>query len=637
MGRNGVAWWEWAWLCGIYGAVIVGMSFLGATMRPYYLTEDRYHGPTRIYSCDGVLLASLYEQYRVPVTIDQVPASTIHAILAAEDADFFQHRGLNGRGILRALWADLRAGRLVQGGSSITQQLVRTELLNDNRSLRRKAYEAVLAMRIERTYTKAQILERYLNAVYFGGGAYGIGAAAQSYFGKPVAKLSPAESAVLVSLIRAPGEGNPRFNRPLALRRQRSVLATMLAHGWLTPRQYQQALHEQITIRPRKPNRWLAPYAVEAIREWLIAQYGRARVYQGGLTIRSTIDSRLQRAAERALRAAVHAGRQQRVGNGALVAMETQTGYIDAMVGGTDFGSSQYNRAMQAHRQPGSAFKVFVYQAALDAGRSLDDVEMDAPLQVDQWSPHNYKNRYHGQVTLQEALAQSLNSVAVRLVVELSPYAVIAAARDAGITSPLNPNMSIALGSSEVTPLEMARAFATFANGGDRQQPSLILSVETERGQIYRYEPNREHTVSPDTAFLLTQGLQSVITNGTGKRARIGRPAAGKTGTSSFYRDAWFVGYTPQLCTAVWLGNDDRHPMAGVAGGSLPAQAWATFMRVATQGQPATDFTPPPTLVQVEICTASGKLAVPGCPHTRMEYIAPRHLPNGLCDLHAQP
>lgn len=629
-----LGWGAWLWLGAIYSTVIIGMCFLGATARPYTLSEHRYNGPTVVYTSDGVLLAKLYDEYRVPVRIDEVPPNTIQAILAAEDQNFYHHHGLDARGIARALWYDIRAGHLDQGGSTITQQLVRYELLNDKRSLRRKAREAVLAVRVERTYSKEQILERYLNAVYFGGGAYGLGAAARTYLGKPVSKLTPAESALLASLIRGPEEGNPRNNMALALRRQRAVLATMHRQGWLTDAEYQSALNEKIRIQPRKENTWRSPYVVEAVRQHLLATYGRNDVYNGGMTVYTTIDSTMQRAGERALSRAVNSGRRQRVGNGALVAIDPQTGYIRALVGGTSFWQSPFNRALQAHRQPGSAFKVFVYQAALDAGYTLADAELDAPITIGRWSPHNYGNQYHGYVSLQQALASSLNSVAVRLTAAVGPSAVVNAARHAGITSPLQPNLTIALGTSGVTPLEMARAFATYANEGMVVDPTIIKAVYYKERLLEQASPTPRRQVNVDTAYLLTRGLQAVITSGTGRRAQIGRPAAGKTGTSSDYRDAWFVGYTPQLSTAVWLGNDNYRPMQGVTGGSLPAQAWSEFMRAALRGKPVEDFFAPPTVAEVTVCTVSCKLALPTCPSQRIIEVPISRMPTQVCDVH---
>ncbi|HEY3416493.1 MAG TPA: penicillin-binding transpeptidase domain-containing protein, partial [Armatimonadota bacterium] len=403
---------------------------------------------------------------------------------------------------------------------------------------------------------------------------------------------------------------------------------------WITPAAYQNALNEHLTIYRSEGVDWLAPYAVAAVRQELLRRYDYDYVYRGGLRVYTTINPDLQQAGEQALRSAVRDGRRRGVGNGALVAIEPATGAIRALVGGVDYHQSQFNRATQAHRQPGSSFKAFVYQAAYNMGLSPLDKELDGPITIGSWSPQDYGNHYRGMVTLADALAYSLNTVAVRLVVQMSPYPVMSAAMRAGITSRLRPDLTLALGTSEVTPLEMARAFATFANNGTSVEPYLITEIDQHGTAVFRANPVTQQTVKPVTAFTLTQSLRGVITRGTGRRANIGRPAAGKTGTSNNFRDAWFIGYTPYLSTAVWMGNDDHRPMHGVAGGSYPAQAWAEFMRFAHRRLPATDFAQPPGVVQVTLCRDSGKLALPTCPRTETLYLPLANVPAGYCDLH---
>jgi len=629
---RGIYWLQIVWLVLLYGAVLFGMVILGLSSQSLVLPPDRFPGPTLVYTSDGKLLARLYEQYSVPVSIDRIPAHTVRAVLAAEDRRFFQHHGLDWRGMLRAAWIDVRSGQVVQGGSTITQQLVRLDLLDDRRTFRRKLREVVLALRVERGMTKREIVERYLNAVYFGGGAYGIGAAAESYFRKPVGNLTPAESALLAGLIRSPGDGDPRCHLEEAQRRQREILTTMYRQNWLSAAAYRAALKERITIRTRPSRPWRAPYVVEAVRQTLVKEYGRDLVYHGGLTVYTTVNDTMQAAAERALARAVRAGWDRGVGNGALVAIDPRNGEIRALVGGTNFRTSQFNRARQAHRQAGSAFKAFVYLAAIRHGKLLTDQELDAPVTIGDYSPKNYGNQYFGQVTLETALARSLNSVAVRVTEEVGPGTVEQAAHDAGITSRLGATYSIALGAYEVTPLEMARAFATFANGGKVVNPGMIREIRRGNRVLFRWQSVIRQQVSPADAFLLTQGLRSVIDFGTGRRANIGRPAAGKTGTSNNFRDAWFIGYTPNLAAAVWLGNDQRRPMTGVAGGSLPAQAWAEFMRAALRGQPSVDFPLPPGVVPVQICAASGCAATLFCPVTIQRYFPADRVPPSCSD-----
>ncbi|MHB9105411.1 MAG: transglycosylase domain-containing protein, partial [Armatimonadota bacterium] len=516
---RGLHWLEMIWLVSLYAAVVFGMGILGVSMRPLQLPADRFPGPTLVYSSDNQVLAKLYEHYSVPVSIDRVPAHTVRAVLAAEDRRFYQHHGLDWRGVLRAAWVDLRAGKIVQGGSTITQQLVRLMLLDDRRTVVRKVREVVLALRVERGMTKRQILERYLNAVYFGGGAYGIQAAAESYFRKPVEKLTPAESALLAGMIRAPGSGDPRYHLQVAQRRQRQILTAMYRQNWLPRDAYQAALQERITIRPRPRHSWRAPYVVEAVRLALVKEYGRDLVYHGGLTVYTTINASMQSAGERALARAVRNGRVRRVGNGALVAVDPKNGEIRALVGGASFRASQFNRALQAHRQAGSAFKAFVYLAAIEHGMLLTDQGLDAPVTIGDYSPKNYGGQYLGRVTLETALARSLNSVAVRVTQAVGPGAVVQAAHEAGITSRLEPTYAIALGAYEVTPLEMARAFATFANGGKVVETGLIREVRRGGEVIFRRRPISRRQVSPADAFLLTQGLRSVVAYGTGRRA----------------------------------------------------------------------------------------------------------------------
>jgi penicillin-binding protein 1A len=624
----------WCWFVLVHLLLILGMAFLGATMVPYRFSTSTAPSPTLIYSSDGVLLASLYEGHVVPVTLNQVPSYAVHAILAAEDVRFYQHRGLDLRGILRAAWVDLRARRLVQGGSTITQQLVRMTLLNDDRTFARKLKEIILAVRVERGQTKSEILERYLNTVYFGGGAYGIGAAAKVYVGKSISDITPGEAAMLAGLIRAPSEGNPRVNLPITLRRRAGVLDAMVAQGWLSPAAARRAAGEPVTILPWHAPRWTAPYVVEMVRQQLLGRYGDQVVYHSGLTVQTTLSSRLQREAESTLAATVHDGRGRHVGNGALVALEPQTGFIRALAGGANYQESQFNRAASAHRQPGSSFKAFVYLAALEHGYVLTDLQLDAPITVDGWSPKNYGDRYHGVVSLRAALAQSMNSVAVRLARNVTPASVAAAAREAGITSRLRPTITLALGTGEVTPLEMARAYATFATGGTRVASVLIVSIADHNRELFHYAPDARSAVNPRDAFQLTQGLRAVMTEGTGRRARIGRPAAGKTGTTDDFRDAWFVGYTPYLSTAVWLGNDDRTPMTEVAGGTLPAAAWARFMLAAHRGLPVRDFDVPAGMARAAICADTGLLALPVCPRVIRDYLPVERIPADYCPLH---
>ncbi len=624
-------WIGWSSFALIFAGVLLGIAFFAATLHPVIL-PPLPSAPSLVYSSDGLPMAQIFNEVSLPVKLADVPMHTIYAVLAAEDAHFFEHNGLDWHGLLRAGWVNLQSFHFSQQSRTITQQLVRMNLLTGRPSLWRDVREGILAVRLERAYDKYTLLERYLNTVYFGSGVYGIGAAAKFYFNKPVNQLTPAESAVLAGLISSPGEGNPRDN--VQIPRQRAILAAMQRHQWLSPEDYADAVSETLVIQPQRVTPWPHPYVVDAVRQQLMARYGQDVVYQQGLAVYTTIDPRLQYAAEKALSDAINAGKALHVSTGALAAIEPHTGAIRALVGGVNYQQSQYNRALLAHRQAGSAFKVFVYQAAIDNGHFLYEQALDAPVTVDGWTPKNLGDHYLGMVNLRTALAQSLTSVAVRLTQELTPPAVAAAAHRSGITGPLPADASIVLGNAEVTPLQMAQVFATYANDGASIEPSLITEIRLGNRVLFRQQPVVRQSVDPATAFLLTQGLKQVLLQGTGKHADLGQPAAGMPGASSDAGDAWFIGYTPNLSTAVWLGNDDHRPMLGVEGETLPAQAWSAFMHQAHLGLPISDFSVPAQVKLVSLCADSHQLALPVCPHAGAGISAgsahPRPLPAAL-------
>jgi penicillin-binding protein 1A len=581
---------SWCWVIGIYSAVCVAACFLGATRHPFSLPPVLLTGPTLIYAADGTLLARLNTPKRYPVVLGDVPPATIRAVLAAEDQRFFHHHGLDWQGVLRTGWAALHTGAPAQTGGTLTQQLARLLLLDARPAPRRTLREMVLAIRIERAHTKREILERYLNTAYFGDGAYGVAAAAEHFFGIPVADLSLAESAYLAACLRHPDEGDPRRELIPHRRRQHQVLARMRAADWITAEEYQAALRAPLTFATHPAAPWPCPYAVEAVRRQLLARFDQQLVYQGGLTVETTLLPRVQAAAERALAAAVRDGWAQGIDTGALAAVDPASGAVRALAGGVDFARTRLDRATQP-RPPGTAFTPFVYLAALQRGRRLTDAVLDAPVTVAGMTVQS--PRYHGTVSLHTALAASLHSVAIRLTEDVSPYAVVAAASAAGITSPLAPNLGIALGQAPVTPLEMARAFATLANDGVSHPPVLITTVRQGARTLFHARSQPRQRVAPEAAYRLTQGLAGVIGCGTGRDACIDRPAAGVTSLGAGGCDAWFVGYTPHLSAAVWLGNDAHRPTRGVCGGGLPARTWAAFMREALAGWPPADFYPP--------------------------------------------
>jgi penicillin-binding protein 1A len=619
----------------VAAGVVVGMALAFARNLPDVSTL--YAPPseaTRIYAATGEVIASLFRENREFVPLDEIPLSLRQAVIAIEDERFYRHRGVDARGTLRAVWRNLLAGEVREGGSTITQQLARAVFLSQKRVLSRKVAEMMLALEIERRLTKDEILERYLNQVYFGNGAYGVELASQVYFGKPARHLTLAESALLAGIIRAPSVYNPFHNLPLALERQRVVLRRMAELGYLTPEQARTAAAQPVRLAAERNAGLLgirAPYFVSYILPALLQRYGEDVVYSGGLRVYTTVDPRLQALAEKAVRAGLDEARRLNlnVSQGALVALDPATGAIRAMIGGYDFSSSQFNRAWQARRQPGSAFKPFIYATALARGIPPTRIIVDEPVSYEIrgarpadriWTPRNYDGTYRGPVTLRYALEHSINIPAIKTLAEVGPQAVIDTARRMGITSPLEPVLSLALGTNDVTPLEMASAYGTLATLGIRAEPFGILKVVDRDGQVLEeHTPRRQLALSADVAYVLTDLLKGVILRGTGTAASIGRPAAGKTGTTDDYRNAWFVGYTPQLVAAVWVGNDDNTPMRRVVGGTVPARIWAAFMRAALADRPAEDWTPPEGVVVATVCGTTGRLATSQCPDPRRE------------------
>lgn len=611
--------------------VVAGMAVSFARQLPD--VSALYAAPstsTRIYASSGELIASLFRENRDPVALSEIPKALQQAVIAVEDERFYAHRGVDVRGTLRAVWRNVRAGELVEGGSTITQQLARNLFLTQKRQVSRKLAEMMLALEIERRLTKQEILERYLNQVYFGQGAYGVEMAARVYFGKRAKDLTLAESALLVGLIRAPSIYTPYQNMKLAKERQLVVLRRMAELGNITPAQAQKVSDQPIRLAAES-NAGLvgirAPYFVSYILPYLLERYGEEEVYNGGLQVHTTLDLAMQITAEKALRDGIERAIEDRrkVSQGALVALDPRTGYIRAMIGGYDFTQSQFNRGWQARRQPGSAFKPFIYVTALATGMSPAKIIVDAPVQYNIpgfkiWKPKNYDGRHAGPVTLRQAVERSINIPAVKTLAELGPDQVIDYAKRMGIRSLLQPNLSLALGTSEVTPLEMASAYGTLATGGLRAEPVAIRRVLDRDGQVLEdHPPRQELALSADVAYVMTDILKGVIARGTGRAAAIGRPAAGKTGTTDDYRNAWFIGYTPYLSAAVWVGNDDNTPMRRVVGGMVPARIWAAFMKAATKEMPATDWTRPDGVVVVTVCGDSGLLAAGGCPNPRSE------------------
>lgn len=580
-----------------YGVVVLGVwAVIGlAGLIAYHAAQlppiDQLAVPKRppniaILASDGTLLANRGETGGRSVSIKELPPYLPNAFLAIEDRRFYEHWGIDPVGIGRALMRNVTRRGVAQGGSTLTQQLAKNLFLTQERTASRKVQEAILAFWLERNYSKDQILELYLNRVYFGAGAYGVEAAAQRYFSKPARDVNLAEAAVLGGLVQAPSRLAPNRNPEAAKARGALVLAAMSEQNLITPAQLKTALAAPAkAVRPQGAG--TAHYAADWVMDVLDDFVG---TIETDITVVTTIDPPLQAAAEKAIVDELNAkGQRYNVGQGALVAMRPD-GAVKALVGGRNYGDSQFNRATVAKRQPGSAFKPFVYLAAIERGLTPDTVREDAPLSLKGWNPENYSRDYRGAVTLRDALALSLNTVAVRVGMEVGPKTVVQTAQRLGIASPLQANPSIALGTSEVTPLELVGAYAAFANGGKGVVPYVIAQVKGANGKVMfqRREGGLGQVIDPNAVAQMNAMMRETFLIGTARGGTIpGWETAGKTGTSQDFRDAWFVGYTSTLVAGVWLGNDDGEPTKRVSGGNLPVETWARFMKTALAGQPS--------------------------------------------------
>lgn len=532
-----------------------------------------------VEAADGTLIGLRGELRGTPASREDLPDNLVKAVIAIEDRRFFDHGGIDFWGVARAAWRNFRANEVVEGGSTITQQLAKIEFLSSERTMKRKAKEALVALRLEARLSKDEILTRYLNNVYFGGGAVGVGAAALAYFDKSVSDLTLAESAMLAGTIRAPSVANALHNLEDAQARANVVLNAMVASGVLSQEESREAKASPATPNTSAPSRdggsWFADWILSEASEMVGPGLGSVRAKT---TLRPDKQALAERViAEKLAEAAVGGSTEV-----ALVAM-TLDGAVVAMVGGRDYATSQYNRAVQARRQPGSTFKLFVYLAALRKGWQPEDVLMDTPIEIGDWRPENYDGTYSGEVRLDQAFARSLNAATVRLAQEVGIESVITAARDLGIDADLDPDISLSLGTAGVGLIDLTGAFASVAAGQMPIQPWAISSLAptTGNGGLLASLP-QQATQPIDHQAELVALLEGVVRNGTGRHAAIDGFAAGKTGTSQGNRDAWFVGFTAQLVVGVWIGNDDDTPMPGVTGGDLPARIWQAFMAEAT-------------------------------------------------------
>jgi len=714
-------------------AATAGLLFRFASELPPVDTLQSYNPSlvTKIYAADETILGEFYVERRILVPLNRIPEDLQKAVLAVEDADFFQHRGLDMKAIARAFVKNIRAGGIIQGGSTITQQVARAMFLSPEKRMTRKIKEAILAFRIEEHFSKDDILGLYLNHIYLGHGAYGMQAAALTYYGKSVEELDLLECATLAGLPKAPNHYSPISNPDRAMGRARHVISRMVDEGYVSADRAARAMQGPLRLGGEKKAVGLAPYLVENVRRYLQKTYGYEGLYQGGMQAHTTIDPTLQRAAEEAVRkglldldkrrgyrgpsarleqeledldvylekredwplllepgqvypgivvgvkkteAVVRAGpaegilplknmkwvrgrggekkvksvaaflqpgdvievlvqemkgegktvfslEQEPEVEGALICQDVRTGAVLAMVGGYDFGRSQFNRATQARRQPGSAFKPFVYAAALEQGKTPASIFIDSPIVYENreeeakfrfWKPENYEEHFFGATRLRVALNHSRNVVTVKLLRDVGIRDVTDLARRMGVRSPLAQDLTLALGSSGVTLQELTAAYGTFANQGVYLAPFSVVSVADREGNVVEsHHPEALRVLDRETAFVMTSMLQTVVSDGTGWRVKaLSRPIAGKTGTTNDYGDAWFLGYSPELVTGVWVGLDQRENLGRHETGSRAAiPIWLQFMKAALEEQPATVFPVPPGIIFTKIDPATGKLA----------------------------
>jgi len=573
-------------LASIWGTIVLGgavVYFISQVPDPVLATLDDRPPNVTILAADGTVLAERGLR-RGHVRVDALPPHLIKAVMATEDRRFYHHFGIDPIGLARATYRNLVAGSVVEGGSTITQQLAKNLFLKPDRTLTRKLEELIYAVWLEQRFTKDEILELYLNRVYFGGGTFGVEAAARHYFGRTARRVSLPQAALLAGLLKAPSRYAPTRSVKLASARAEEVLDNMVEAGYLTEDEARAAGREPLKLRAKGDDTGY-PYAVDWVAELLPEYVGE---HEGDLIVDTTIDAELQRVTQEKLRQLLDTeGRERDASEGAVVVLDPLGG-VKALVGGRSYQISPYDRALKSLRQPGSAFKPFVYLTALESGYTPDSIAYDGPVNIGGWKPHNYTNDYKGKVTLRYAMAHSLNTVAVKLTAEVGAWKVVRTARRLGINSKLHAQPSIALGTAEVTLLELAGAYAPFANGGQRALPHVITRIRNGDGKVLyrRRNSTTGQVVALHYVGAMNDMLNSALVRGTGKRAAIpGHVAGGKTGTTQDLRDAWFVGYTAHYVAGVWIGNDDNSRMKKVTGGTLPAGLWHDIMLYAHEGK----------------------------------------------------
>ena len=584
---------SWMMTIGLWGAIIMAATtayvFFGLQQQGLFNIPEREPG-MMVLASDGHVLAERGSFFGDEAKVAELPPYLPQAVIAIEDRRFYSHFGVDIQGTIRAAVANYKAGRVVQGGSTITQQLAKNLFLKPERTYERKFQEAVLSLWLESKYSKDEILQLYLNRVYFGAGAIGVEKAAQKFFGKSARDVTLGEAAILAAVLKAPSRYNPLRHPERAEARAREVLKDMVELGFISSNK------AEVTRNKPSPVKSASAYipATQYIVDWVSSQLpeliGR---FDQSIVVETTLDRSLQQLAERTINAELDRnGRKLKISQGAMVVMDT-TGGVRVMVGGRSYVKSQFNRAVNAKRQPGSAFKPFVYLAAVEFGLSPNSIEYDEPVDIDGWTPENYGGRYRGEVTLRQALSASINTVAAKLGQAVGPQSVVTTAHRLGINSELNANATIALGTSEVSLLELTSAYAPFANGGNLVTPHVVTRITTREGKVLyeRKGSGLGQVISAYDLGAMNDMLRGVISSGTGKGARLqGQDVAGKTGTSQDYRDAWFMGFTSHLVGGVWVGNDDNSPTGRVTGGSVPARIWRKVMAKAHEGLPYTDL-----------------------------------------------
>jgi len=617
---------------GVFAAVL---ALAGSSFLYYVLLKDlpsiaalkdyRPSLATRVYSDNNELVDEFFAEDRKIIPYADVPKIVIQAFVAAEDARFFHHKGFDLQSITRAFYKNLEAGKIVQGGSTITQQVAKLLYLSPEKSYLRKIKEAILAYKIDTYLTKEEILHLYLNHIYLGHGTYGIEAAAEAYFGKSSRHLTLSEAAILAGLPKAPTTYSPYVNYEKARQRQAYVLERMVEDRYISKEDREKALAQAIHLRSIRPKDKIAPYFVEHIRKYIQEKYGSDVLYREGLEVYTTLNIEMQKAARTAVEKGLveledREGYDRGVVQAALVCMEAKTGAVKALVGGRNFAKSEFNRAVQAKRQPGSAFKAILYTAAFDKGMTPSTRVMDAPLVFEDtlantvWKPQNFDRKFHGPTTLRNALTHSRNIVTIRVLQEIGVDYAAAYAANMGISGPIARNLSMALGTTGVSLLDLVRAYGVLANSGKKVQPFFIRKIVDRTGHVFEEAAvTSEQVIDPRIAFMSTYVLEDVVESGTGRRVKgIGRPVAAKTGTTDENRDAWFLGYTPSLVTGVWVGWDlERSLGSQEVGGRAAAPIWLYFMEKAVQGTPVETFAVPEGIVFIKVNPQTGAPAKP--------------------------